>query len=133
MEVGWKWFCQWAFAMSEALDKDTGRDTKKLLAADELQLYEELARPSWEAKLVVETGKICGLDAALCSLAPNAIPKRICAQLTDVMTFKLQDADQRKALVDAGFHFDKDEVLALERGEYQWRNARGQFSKGRIF
>jgi hypothetical protein len=118
-------FCDFAFHCAKAMPG------KKLFACDELQKLVGCNATIDEFQTVIETGRIYGLDAAMISIAPNAIHNRIRGQATEVVSFLTLEEGALTWLASRGF--DPERVRALPRGAYLCRTEMGAESAGRVF
>ncbi len=109
-----RFFCDFAFAMSQSFK---GR---KIFACDELQKLTSPKIEHPELLTILDTGRRFQLDFYGICQAPNRIHNAIRNQLTLVYTFRQSDANAVAYLSENGF--SADEIRALPRGRYLWRN-----------
>jgi len=107
-------FCDFVFAMSENL---RGR---KILVCDELQKLVTNTKTPDELLCILDTGRRYQLDFFAISQAPNLIHNAIRNQITEIFSFRQNDANAVKYLSDAGFN--ENQIRNLERFAYLWRN-----------
>lgn len=112
-------FCRWVFEVSLVLPG------KKLLVVDEVQEWTDV----WQTgigdgfQLVLNDGRLRGIDLLLISQIPNDVNKKIRAQITEVYCFKHTDGLILKWLSTDPFCLDPGEVSSLRKpGGWVYRN-----------
>ena len=125
-EGGWRFFCDFAFSVSNKLQ---GR---KLLCTDELQKITDTHKLSKPFATVLETGRRYELDCAFIAQQPNLLHNRVRNQLTEVVSFLQLDHNAIGWL--EGIGFDGQALPALRPGAFLTRNLRnGTSEAGRVF
>jgi len=112
-------FCRWVFEVSSVLPG------KKILAIDEVQQWTELGRDGVPEsfQLILDDGRLRGLDLLLISQTPNKVNDAIRAQVTEVYCFKHTDKLVLKWLEEDPFCLDAAEVSSLQKpGGWVYRN-----------
>lgn len=126
-DIAWDFFCEWCFERSS-----NNMGYSKLLAVDELQMFANTQRLSWEQCLVVETGRKFELDFLAISQQMNLIHNRLRNQLTEIVSFRQTDALVLDALEERGF--DPNVLRSLAIGEYYIINfSSGAQVRGKLF
>lgn len=112
-------FCRWVFEVCAVLPG------KKVLAIDEVQQFTETGKGgvSEGFQLVLDDGRLRGLDLLMISQAPNEVNHGIRRQITEIYCFKHTDKLVLDWLERDPFCLDPNEVSALKRpGGWVWRN-----------
>lgn len=113
-EEGFAFFCDYVFAISEQFK---GR---KLFICDELQKLLDTRREPDELLVVLDTGRVYQIDCFMITNACNGIHNRVRQQISEVYAFKQGDKNAASWLEEKGFN--AEELYALPKFEYQWRN-----------
>lgn len=124
--AGFRWFCSWTFWAA------TQRAGRKVLLVDEVWRYCDPRRIPDELALVIQTGRVHGLEQVFCTQRPNRLNEAITNEATEAVWFRLQG---RNALeVVKNLDGDPDEVSSLPPGCFvSYDLERGGTLRGRVF
>jgi hypothetical protein len=120
LERALSFFCTLAMAYSKRLP---GR---KFFVVDELGQYVAGSSIPPQLKLLVQSGRRCGLDGVFIGQQPNEIHNTVRCQLTEVVCFQLTDDCALE--FPKKFGFNPESIRALGPFEYIARNNRGGLS-----
>lgn len=121
-ERGFEFWCEWVFAVCETFK---GR---KLVGADELHLLVDTAAKPGPLLTICDVGRTYQMDCFFIASAYNAIHNRVKNQITEVFAFTAGIENAVDGLDKRGFNLD--ELMALKRGEWRWRDDKGGFKSG---
>lgn len=107
-------FCDFAYEVACELP---GR---KIFAADELQQFVGTNSMPPELAAIIEDGRIRALDAMLITSQPNLIHNRVRTQMTEAVTFFLDEERALEPLMSWGFN--EAEVRSLEKFQFLQRD-----------
>ena len=117
--AGFDFFCRWVFEVAAVLPG------KKVLAIDEVQQWTDVG-PSGvpeSFQLILDDGRLRGLDLLMISQAPNEVNKGIRRQITEIYCFKHTDGLVLEWLERDPFCLDRTEIPKLKSpGGWIWRN-----------
>jgi ABC-type dipeptide/oligopeptide/nickel transport system ATPase component len=112
--VGFDYFCELVFNWCEQ------EDGVKVLACDELQKILGTDTLSYEFSTVLETGRKAGLDLIAICQQPNLLHNRIRNQISEVVSFPMQDERAIKIMRDE-WGMDEEKIRGLKNLHYYLR------------
>jgi len=117
--AGFAFFCNWVFEVCAILPG------KKVLGIDEVQQWTDVG-PSGvpeSFQLILDDGRLRGIDLLMISQAPNEVNKGIRRQITEIYCFKHTDGLVLEWLERDPFCLDRTEIPKLKTpGGWVWRN-----------
>jgi GTPase SAR1 family protein len=134
VENAFQMYCEWSYEMCKALEAEKdGASGNSLFVCDEVNRFTTTSDLGFGFKQLIEDGRLQGLDMVATSHAQNQISNRLRLQLSEIVTFKVQDSRAMQFLDEAGF--DLSEITALApRGQYIVKNMDNEtFERGKLF
>lgn len=122
-------FCSWTYEMCKILHAEKGQS---LFVGDEVNRFTGTSGLGDGFGVLIEDGRLHGLDFIGTSHASNQISNRLRLQLSEIVTFRLRDERPLKFLEEAGF--DVDEIPHLDKGEFiQYDCDADTYSRAHLF
>jgi len=126
VEAGFRFFAEWSFEISRL------SPNRRIFCCDELQKLCTVYDLPWEFSLVIQTGRRFGLDLVCVAQQFNEIHNKLRNQITELVTFRHEEALVLDALAQKGL--DPALIASLPAGIFIRKNLRdGTFEKGNVF
>jgi hypothetical protein len=113
-DEGFDYFCEYVFEASQLF---RGR---KLLICDELQKLVGTSSKPDQLVNICDIGRTFQIDCFFIASASNAIHNLVLGQMTEAYCFR--HGHDRACQWEVDNNFDKEELLALKKGMWLWRN-----------
>jgi hypothetical protein len=125
-EGAFQFFSRWVFEISSVLQR------KCLFVTDEVNRFTSSYDMGDNFKLLIEDGRLQGLDFCGTTHAGNQISNRLKLQITEIVALRTQEKIPLDFLEEAGF--DREEVFSLKTGEFITLNRdKHLFVRGKLF
>jgi GTPase SAR1 family protein len=125
-ERAFQFFSRWSFEIASVLQ------TKCLFVADEVNRFTTSYDMGDDFKLLVEDGRLQGLDFCGTTHAANQISNRLRLQLTEIVALRTREKIPLQFLEEQGF--DPEEVYNLKTGQFITLNLdQVRFVRGKLF
>jgi len=126
-QAAFEWFCRWVYNIVRQVD--TG---EYLFVCDEVNTFTDAYNAGQSFNQIIKDGRLWGIDFAGTAHAGNQINNRLRMQLSEVVTFHIEDETAVKFLVS--LKFNEDEIYALRKGEFILKDCnQGIFERGHLF
>lgn len=109
-DSAFQFFASWSFEIAKVLQR------KCLFVADEVNRFTSSYDMGDNFKLLIEDGRLQGLDFCGTTHAANQISNRLRLQLSEIVALKSRDKRALQFLEESGF--DTNEVESLQTGEF---------------
>lgn len=128
-EEAFQEYAQWVYEVCKIINDEKGN---ALFVCDEVNRFTDTGDLGDGFKVLIEDGRLQGLDFIGTSHAANQISNRLRLQLSEIVTFQTHDKRPLNFLDESGF--DCDAVEALTLGEYICKDMEtNSFYTGRLF
>lgn len=126
-------FCDYCYEISKAIESTgNGSAGNSLFICDEVNRFTSTSDLGDGFKVLIEDGRLQGLDFIGTSHAANQISNRLRLQLSEIVALKTVDSRPLNFLEESGF--DPEEVKALPVGTYICKDCdHDVFHRGKLF